>query len=413
MACSTAKLLCLAAWAISGMVAHGLLHAAEWSAEPFISLQTFHTDNFLLTTAPHSDVWAAILSPSLKLNGEAEAWKVTLGAELDIKRYNEETFNTTEGALTLNSYYRGERNEMGLNAHFIRDNTLVSELATTGVVQAFSPRNEIYVNPTWRRALTARSNVVVGYGMTVVNYSNTPGTSLTDYREQLATLSLEHNLSERTMVSIGAYYDRFETDPDNFEADTVGVQAGIIHNFSETARATVSAGPFSTRSTTSSQTTVCNGPIVSGICTGSAATLGSDVESDTTGFTATADFSKRWETAVVSVRGGRELNPSGIGALVQTDLLRVAISKELSATVTALLDAGIYKSKYIGAAIDENTSRYFRVEPRVSWRVTPSWIIDAGYSYARQKYVSQTQAASANTVYVSLTYAWRKYAVSR
>jgi hypothetical protein len=43
----------------------------------------------------------------------------------------------------------------------------------------------------------------------------------------------------------------------------------------------------------------------------------------------------------------------------------------------AALGTGIYKSKYVGAAIAPNKSTYFRIEPRVSWRITPYWTLDA------------------------------------
>jgi hypothetical protein len=113
------------------------------------------------------------------------------------------------------------------------------------------------------------------------------------------------------------------------------------------------------------------------------------------------------------LRVGRELVPSGVGALVQTNLVRLAITKDLSPTITGLLEAGFYRSKYVSAVIDENKSRYFKVEPHVSWRVTPAWVVDAGYAYARQKYDAQPETAIARAVYLTLSYAWPKYAVSR
>jgi hypothetical protein len=317
--------------------------------------------------------------------------------------------------LAVRSQYRAERNTLGLNAQFIRDNTLLGELATTGVAQAFTPRTEVTINPSWSRSLSEQTKLVATYDFTDVNYSNTSATTLIDYRDQLATIGLEHNLTERTTTTLTAYYNLFQTDPSNFEARTVGILGGVAHDFSETLRASVVGGPRTTRSTTSSQTQVCTGPINNSQCsTGTFTTLSSDVTKDTTAFTLTADLTKRWtEIGSVSLRLARELNPTGIGALVQTDLLRVSLTRELSPTVTALLDAGVYRSKYVGAAIDPNKARYLRVEPHVSWRVSPQWTIDAGYVHAREKYDAQSSAATANVAYVTFTYTWQKMAVSR
>jgi hypothetical protein len=110
---------------------------------------------------------------------------------------------------------------------------------------------------------------------------------------------------------------------------------------------------------------------------------------------------------------GRELNPSGVGALIQTDLLAASVSQDLSPTWTATLGTGIYKTRYVGAAVAPNKSTYFRIEPRVSWRITPYWTLDAGYAFQRQKYEIQPDAATANIVYVTVSYAWQKIAVSR
>jgi hypothetical protein len=387
--------------------------AVEYSAEPSVSLRSLYNDNFDLTTSSHPTVWGITLEPSVRLNAESDNWKVTGGADLKFNHYSESVLNHTEGALSLHSNYRAERNTLGLNFDLIRDNTLVGELAATGVAQAYTPRTQVSIAPSWTRALTEKTNLVVDYNFTAVSYSDTAGTSLIDYREQIVNAGVEHKLAERTTASLSAYYDFFETDPANFQAQTVGVLAGLTQDFSETLRGSVKAGPRWTRSKTAPAATICNGPIVSGVCTGSVTTLTSEAQTDSSGYTLTGELTKRWETGSVSVRAGRELVPSGVGAMVQTDLARVSVSQEVSPTVAAVLDAGIYRSKYVGAAIDENKSRYLRVEPHVSWRMTPQWTLDAGYAFARQKYDTQPDAATANIIYVTLSYTWQKIAVSR
>jgi hypothetical protein len=387
--------------------------AVEYSAEPYVSFGALYNDNFDLTTAPHDTIWGAFAAAGARFNGEAENWKVTGGADLKFNRYSESALNNTEGGLVLRSNYRTERNTLGLDLDLIRDNTLSGELATTGVAQAYTPRNSLRINPSFARALTETTQLVFTYGFTAVNYQDTANTSLIDYRQQIVNLGLEQKLAERTTGSITAYYDEFETDPANSRIQTVGIVAGIAHDFSETLHGSVRGGPRWTRSEVSSQTVVCAGPIILGVCSTTITTLTSDVQTDSSGFTATAALSKRWETGIVTGSIGRELNPSGVGALIQTDLLRATVSQDLSPTWMAALDTGIYKSKYVGAAIAPNESTYFRIEPRVSWRITPNWTLDARYVFQRQKYEVLPDAASANIVYVTVSYAWQKIAVSR
>jgi hypothetical protein len=390
-----------------------LAWAVEYSAEPYVSFRTFYNDNFDLTTAPHDTIWGAFVAPGVKFNGEAENWKITGGADLKFNRYSESALNNTEGALVLSSNYRAERNTFGLDLGLIRDNTLSGELATTGVAQAYTPRNSLRINPSFSRALTEKTQLVFAYGFTAVNYEDTANTGLIDYRQQIVNLGVEQKLTERTTGTLTGYYDEFETDPANSRIQTVGIVAGIVHDFSETLRGSVHAGPRWTRSEIKSQTTVCEGPIILGQCQIPTTTLTSDVETDSSGYTATAALSNRWETGSVTASLGRELNPSGVGALIQTDLLALSVTQDLSPTWTATLGTGIYKSRYVAAAVAPNKSSYFRIEPRVIWRITPYWTLDAGYVFQRQKYEDQPDAASANIVYVTLSYTWQKIAVSR
>jgi hypothetical protein len=102
-----------------------------------------------------------------------------------------------------------------------------------------------------------------------------------------------------------------------------------------------------------------------------------------------------------------------VAALVQTDVLRVVLSHDVSERITAMLEGSFYRSRYVASTLDPNKARYFRVEPHVNWRVAPNWLVDVGYIYARQKYDLDPQSAIANTFYVNVSYTWQKLAVSR
>lgn len=406
------KPLCIMLCQVLGL-APTLSGAAEWSAEPSVAVKTVYNTNFDLTTDPHPTVWGVILSPAVKLNGESEALKVTGGANVDLNHYSQKGLNTPDGALTLRSDYRAERDVLGLNVQLIRSNTLASELATTGVVLAYTPLNQLIINPSWSRSLTERTKLVASYGFTGDNYLDNASTGLIDWRDQIASVGLQFALSELSVVTFTAYYDMYATNPSSFRAETTGIQAGITHDFSETTRAALVFGPRYTHGTTSSQTSVCNAPIILGVCTGTATTLTSNVTTDSSGYTLTAKIDKRWETAAVSGQLAREINPSGVGSLVQTDLLRFALTSQLSPTVTGHFDAGFYQSQYVGGVIEPNKGHYFRLTPYMSWNLSSSWVLDAGYSYAKQKYNSQPAAATANVVFVALSYTWQKITVSR
>jgi hypothetical protein len=395
------------------LAAHPSL-AAEWSMEPSVGLAANYNDNITLTAAAHPSVWGILLSPAVQFSGETETLKVTGGLRLGVVRYyGEQGLNHNDYDFTSRSSYKAERDVLGLNLAALKDPTLVSELATTGVVTAYRQRTQLTANPSWSRSLTEATAITASYSYNRVNYPDKTGTSLIDYSDQTGTIGLQTLLDERNLASVTAYYDRYETNPASFLANTYGIQAGFDHHFSETLHGTLVAGARKTRSTTSSQALVCDGPILFGVCFGNLTTLTSVSERSNAGWTLNAGLEKRWETTTVSGRLSRDIYPTGNGQLVQTDRLQVAWTKQWSPTLTADVTASAYQSEYIGATVTGSNSHYYRIEPKLTWHMTEWWVLSARYSYSRVKYESAAAAANANAAYLTLSYAWPKMSVSR
>jgi hypothetical protein len=406
--------LCIVALIIWLGVAADMSRAAEWSMEPSVALRTEYNDNFEFTSAPHSGVWGLLLAPDIKFSGETEALKVTGGLGLSVNRYyGERGLDTTDHALTLRSSYKAERDVLGLSVDSIRDSTLVSELLETGVVEARRQRNQVTASPSWTRYLTESTALTANYGYTDVRYADTRGTSLIDYRDHTGTVGVLSNLSERDAVNVTAYYDLFLTDPKTFQAKTYGFQVKYDRAFSETLHGSLAVGARNTRSTISSQGVVCEGAILFGFCVGNLTTFTAVNTERSTGYTFLASVDKKLETALLTARLSRELNPTGVGALVQTDRLGITWTQQWSPTVSAFVDASIYQSRYVSNIIASSNSRYYRIEPRVTWRITEAWTLLGGYSYSHVQYENSSAAASANVIYAVVSYTWPKLSVSR
>jgi hypothetical protein len=388
--------------------------AAEWSMEPSADLAASYNDNITFTAASHPSVWGLQLSPAVQFSGETETLKVAGGLKLDLVRYyGERGLDHNNYYFTSRSSYKTERDVLGLNLAAISDPTLVTELATTGVVVAYRQRTQLTANPSWTRSLTEATAITASYGYNRVNYPDAGGTSLLDYSDQTATIGLQTSLNELNVASVAAYYDRYETNPPSFLANTYGIQAGVDHYFSETLHGTLVVGARKTRSTASSQALVCDGPVLFGICFGNVTTLTSVSERDTTGWTLNAGLEKRWETMTVSGRLSRDIYPTGIGQLVQTNRLQVAWTQQWSPTLSSDVTASAYQSEYVGATVSNSDSRYYRIEPKLSWHITQWWTLGARYSYSRLKYENAGTSANANAFYLTLSYVWPKMSVSR
>jgi hypothetical protein len=128
------------------------------------------------------------------------------------------------------------------------------------VAQAYTPRNSLRINPSFSRALTEKTQLVFAYGFNAVNYQDTANTSLIDYRQQIVNLGVEQKLTERTTAPSPATTTSSKPIPPTPAIQTVGIVAGIVHDFSETLRGSVRAGPRWTRSEVKSQTAFAQGP---------------------------------------------------------------------------------------------------------------------------------------------------------
>ena len=396
------------------MFATNQARAAEWSALPSVVVRTSYDTNLALTPGPHSPVWGLIVSPDVKFTGATETLTVTGGLNFSFNRYfGEEGLNTNNYDFSIRSVYRGERDLLGLNIDAVRDPTLISELATTGVVLAYRQRNLQIANPSWTRTLTERTSIKASYSFSNVRYDDTAATSLIDYQDQAASLEFQTRITERETGTVAAYYDRFETSPPQFRATTYGIQGGYDYRFYETLRGSFIVGYRWTESVTSSQAFVCDGVLVNGICFGTLTQVASTQKVDSSGYTLKATLEHESETDTLRGAISRDIYPSGVGSLVQTDRIEATWIKRLTPLLTASISAAAYQSEYVGGVVNSSNSRYYWIEPRVSWRLDEGWALDAGYRYAEQRFDTQPVSATASLVYINVSYTWPKISVSR
>jgi hypothetical protein len=413
-------------------------HAAEWSAEPSVTMGERYDDNIHITTAPHNAVWSTRVSPSMKLSGKLEMFEISGSAGVTVNRYSgEKGLDTTDQVFNLSSLYNTELDSLGLTVSHTLDSTLASELAQTGYVSSRKQRRFNSLSPSWTRALTERLKFTADYQYSDAKYESDP--NLTDYTYQQVRGILEYMWSERDQlflvvssdkvgyasasgaVPVGIGFGRLGlqlvgggqyslTDRDT---KTKNVMVGMSRNFSESLSGTLKIGR---RSTVSTSVTTCNG--ISDSCTFYANAMITDPvitlrqATRSSGSTLEASVNKQFETLTIGGQASRELNASGSG-LVETSNVGILMSDKLSETLSGTLNVSVYSTKYQGDVPTNNDSRYLSIAPGLSWRMSEWWLMDAGYNHTRQKFVNSLSAATANSIYVNFTYNWPKISVSR
>lgn len=362
--------------------------------EPSLSFREEVNDNFRMTSGPHRTVWASILSPAIRFGGETEGSEVRGSAQLNVNRYfGEEGLDTTDRFFNLFSRFQWtERTTLGAAAGFTEDSTLQSELTETGLVLNRRQRRLRTLAPTWKGELTERATLEAGYRWTDVGYRD-GGAGLFDYRTDTWKGNLAYRLSERDQVSAAVSYGGYRAPSASFRSGDAGVRFGATHLFSERWKGGVSGGAHR---------------IVSGRGAGAAA--GRDRE---WGWLIDADLEREWETATLRGGIGRDIQPSGAGALIQVDRLSVSMEKRAGPTMTFSFGGDAYRSRPFRRDLPRVASSYYRVRAGWQWRWTEVWSVEAGLSHAAERRERNSREIVANTASLKILYQGTKWSLSR
>jgi len=375
-------------------------HAAEWFAEPSITLRGDYNTNLLLAAGQHDSVWGLWESPGVKFAGATESLQVSGRAAADFVQY----FGGSDQRLTnlyfpLSVDYKTERETFGFDGGFTRDNTLMGEARQTGIVLAFTQRNLWNLAPSWTHALTERLSLQAGYQYSKATYEDGARLGLVDYTVNTGSGTLQYQATQADQVSLTGSFTNFSAPQSNdLSSDISTGQISLTHNFSETISGTVAGGVSYVHSTIKPPS-------------------GSVSDDQTLGI-GNASLKKTWDDAYVQLDVSRQINPSGFGFLIQTDRIGMTLSKDFTERWTTSLDAfALWATGITSKATPAGTfpeSRYVTINPRVTWKFSQWGHVDFVYNYVnRHVDTTPTTTAFANIASIMLTYTPPKLTVGR
>ncbi len=376
-----------------------LAETAEWSLSPSIGVKGVYDSNLLLTSLPHADTYGYWITPATELTGKTERLDVSSRIAANFVEYfggEDRQFTNVFAPLAVR--YRTEKDILGFNGGFTRDNTLLGELQETGVVLQFTQRNQWTFNPSWTRNLTETLS-----WRTDVQFSDTSyggGQSrLFDYQLVGGSGGFSYQVTERDQVQlIGSYTEfRITNSPFPVRASFPGVNLSMTHAFNESLTGTVYGGPR----LLSSSTEVGNVGVI---------------HAQDTVWVAGASLSKNFERAMIQASIAHDLAPSGFGLLITTDRAELSSSYRISETIACSLNVvGILSSGKTSVASGASfpDSRYVSVVPKLSWKVSEWWETEISYMYRWRDIDSNPEAAHSHVTTFMLTYSPPKLSLSR
>jgi hypothetical protein len=374
----------------------GAAVAAEWSAEPSLSVKGEYNSNLLLTNG-NNEVWGYSVNPGLKFKGSTEALEVEGGARGQFVRYyGENDREYTNLYFPFKTSYRLDRHKIRFEGGFTRDNTLRGELQQTGFVLAFTQRNLWTAMPSWTVGITERLSWQNGYHFTDAQYQNGLRFGLVDYQVHGGTTGLNYNVGLLDQVQLTGEYTVIRTPFIRQDSMYYGVQGGWTHDFGNDITGSLSGG-------------------VRLVSTTQGFASGSLTARDTV-WVYRASLAKKFERGSILLEMSRDLNPSGFGRLLQTDRIGASLSHNLTETLTASLNGSLYFVDGIATNASSAAapqSRFSSISPNLSWKFSQWWAVDVAYTYAERTIDSLDQWNSSQSTFLMLTYGGPKWSVSR
>ncbi|MEA3410985.1 MAG: hypothetical protein U9R74_05530 [Pseudomonadota bacterium] len=381
------------------VLAPSLVWAEAWELEPEFSIGGNYNTNFRLSTTDPDEVGTGRVAGALKFSRLTESFELAGLARLDFVGFVGDTdrlSNTGNQLFGFESKKKFERSNIGLDALWKRDTVLRSirvvgdpdnpaiepdQSVDDNIVNENIRRNAIDVRLPYKYDLTERDRLGARLRFNTTLYEEND--FLDDYRQGSLRLDYNHELTEKDNIIALFQTSRFDSDSgrttDNYE-----LQAGYRYAFSETTSAGFTAG---------GRYTVFDNP-------------GSGDDGTNTGFVARLQASKITGKARYDVRLERNLSPSGVGDLVETDELNANMSYQLQERWTFAIRSRLFENENIDNPESGSNRRFFSLLPVLSYRFTPDWRVETAYRYLRQKRFSEPTSADSHTVFLNVR--WTK-----
>lgn len=389
------------------------LHAAEWVAEPSVTLRGEYDDNIRLTSLDHDDVWGTIVDPSLKLSRRTELWDLNATGRVRAAWYSgDEDLDTVDNFLDLAAERRFERGSLEASAGLANDTTLQNEYLDidTGLVINQIDRSRRSARLAGQYMFTEATWVEASVDYSQVEYDDGLRFGLLDYDYLTPGLRIIHQLNPTTQVFGILSHARVDYDTaSELESKTDSLQLGAAYDITEVWKVSGSVG---TRRTSTSQLVpsdfrfISTPPYIEWIY--------ETRDSETTGLVYDASLTREFETGSLKLSASQSIVPSSTGSDTETTRLDLTGTRRFSAQLWAQLAVSYYQSDTVGDVTTRADQDRYRIAPSLTWMLDRDLSLRAGYAYTHVKRdVAIDDTADSNMAYVSLGYSWPRLSMSR
>lgn len=410
---------CLFPWALVTALTGSLTaEAAEWLAEPSVTLRGEYDDNLRLTALPHDDVWSSILDPRLALRRRSELWDLSANGRLRATSYSgdDSLDNTVDNFLDIAVTRHLERGSVDLSAALINDTTLQNETLDfdTGLTIFQLDRTQRNLRLAGNYLFTETNWIEASVAYTELEYDQSERFGLYDYNYLIPGLRVVHQYDPQTQIFGILTHSKVDYDrADALESTTDSLQVGAAYDITETWKVSGSVGSRRT-STSSVVPTAVPLPGLEFLFPFIYDVVYVPSDAESTGLVYDASLTREFETGYLSLKGSQSVTPSSTGTNAESLSISLNGTRRFSATLSAELAVSYYQSSTVGGVTTRADYDRSRITPKLTWRLDKDLTLNTGYTYTRiQRELSNNDTADSNAVFISLGYTWPPMSTSR
>jgi hypothetical protein len=341
----------------AGGAAH--LHAAEWSAQPILTMTTDYDSNRNLSQGTQGSE-EAVLYGDLKLQAALENMQLVFEPRFDLRRYSDSVWGPgTDSSLNTALTWTEERSKLTLTGFIADQTTLTTELLETGIIDGNAKRRSEQANGEYDFSENEMRQSFVQLGFMSAAYSGLPlvELELPGYRYVSAALGERFFLSERMTVSTSAFGDALTSKLQYNSSHEEGLQAEVTDQYTEKTSFDLAVGE-SKRSLAGER----------GYGTNASATV-----------------THALSLGTASLMYTRSLVPYGNGALVERQQVTAALLRSLTPYLDANFTLLRVQNNASTVRLGLDRPYYNMAQAALNWKMGESWILQPQLSVGLTK----------------------------
>lgn len=329
---------------------------------PGVRIATEYDDNIRFSSDDRDarDDFAASAIPNIGLNYSTELFRLNSFAEIDFKRYFDESdFDRTNQHYLIGTEYQAHpRWVLFADGEYDKDETVDSQFEETGRVFERNRRERYEADGGIRYSLTELTDIGTTFTYVKVDFSSDEDDDYDRYTVQLPIRKQFQNQIDTIRLEPG--YSHYNSDG-NEEADDFRFTFGWEHLFSETLTFDMDAGPRYTHVKQEDGT-----------------------DNSRVGAVGRIGLAKRGETFSGEIRYSHDLRPTTEGEIVNVDRLFVSADKRLTERFGLRFLGNAYHSDREDKDVPDDKVISFELIPASYYMLTENHSLELSYRYRRE-----------------------------